>query len=85
MKGTYFLVAVVDDSYMKDGVNKPYFSHYFRDADGKILVRKASVKMCDDLPDELLEQFPRVVVTVKEVTTAKGSYIALEKVEGVSR
>lgn len=82
MKGTYFLVGVVDESYTsKEGVNKPYFAHYFRDGEGKITVRKANVKMCDDLSDDLISALPRVSVEVEERTFKDSTYLSLKKVD----
>ena len=84
MNSKYFLLTVSDDSYTKDGVVKPWYSHYFRGADGKVTVRGSKVKMCEDVADDVLGNLPRVDVYVKEVNTTKdgktNTFIVMEKV-----
>ena len=99
MQSKYFLLTVSDDSYPFKDPNgnyvtdiatgkpalKPWFSHYFRSVEGKVIVRQAKVKMCQDIGDEVLGVLPRVSVTLKEVNTMKDgkslSFIVMEKVD----
>lgn len=81
MMGKYFLLGVDDISYTKNGQFCPYYAYYLRNGDGHVVVRKSSEKFVDDLNDQVVASLPRVAVTIKEVTTKTGSFIALESVK----